>query len=107
DVVGVFGGAGQLRMPLVLEAALADDREICLAHPAFRSRAPVRSSPAASSTASKILVYPVHRHRLPASASRISSRFGFALRASKAVPLISIPGVQYPHWAPPVRAKAR
>ena len=48
----------------------------------------------------KILVYPVHLHRFPANASRISSSDGCGFRLIRAVADMITPGVQYPHWKP-------
>ena len=47
-----------------------------------------------------MFTYPVQRQRFPDIASRISASLGFALAASSAVPVISMPGVQKPHWRP-------
>src|SRR5713226_4302514 len=49
---------------------------------------------AANSMASRIFVYPVQRHRLPASASRISSRDGLRLLSSSDFDASKMPGVQ-------------
>src|SRR4026209_224909 len=57
--------------------------------------------PAAASTASTILTYPVHRHRFPASASRTSCALGDAFTSSSAIADRIIPGVQNPHCAAP------
>src|SRR5207302_10487897 len=62
--------------------------------------------PAASSTACKFFVYPVHRHRLLARASRISSRVGRGFSSSSDLAASRMPGVQYPHCAAPSSANA-
>jgi len=54
----------------------------------------VRNLIAALSTASKIFRYPVHRHRLPLSASLISSRVGAGFASSSARAASRKPGVQ-------------
>lgn len=45
-----------------------------------------------------MLSYPVHRHRLPDSASRTSRSSGDAFSAGRATVAITNPGVQNPHW---------
>src|SRR5262249_35591247 len=60
-----------------------------------------RRAPAARSIASKILIYPVQRHKFPAIASLISSRVGCGLESSRERAEISMPGVQTPHCAAP------
>ena len=49
---------------------------------------------AESRTASTIFSYPVHRQRLPESATRISSSLGFGLTLSSAIVVSTMPGVQ-------------
>src|SRR5262245_16384744 len=55
---------------------------------------PSRSFAAAYWYALTMLTYPVHRHRLPEMACRISSSVGLELLLRKAYPAISMPGVQ-------------
>ena len=80
EVVGVFRVAGDLGPGVDLGQRLPDDGELRGAHrdslPASRNVDWPDIRRAASSTASRIFVYPVHRQRLPASASRICSRLG-------------------------------
>lgn len=67
-----------------------------------------RSHPrAASATASKILVYPVQRHRFPLKASRIWPAVGTGVRSRRALAERIIPGWQKPHWSAPQTSKAR
>ena len=56
---------------------------------------------AASATASKICIYPVQRHRLPESPSRMSSIVGAGFFCNSCKAARIIPGVQIPHCAPP------
>src|SRR5262249_19046548 len=79
---------------------------VAVAHRSRLSAARSRRWAAARPAASKILVYPVHRQRLPDSARAMSSRAGLALRCSRAQALMVMPGVQKPHCAPPVRSRA-
>lgn len=44
--------------------------------------------------------YPVHRHKLPPSATVMSSMLGCGLFLSKVYMDITMPGVQNPHWDP-------
>src|SRR5262249_1614429 len=89
EIVGVPRLAGDLGPRVDLGQWLADDRELVLRHrlaPAMRTEA--------SSTASRIFVYPVHRQRLPASAALIWSRVGVGVSSSNAWAVRRIPGVQ-------------
>ena len=108
EVVGEARLARDLRPGVDLGQPLPDDRPGG-ARAALIGAAPgaapiVRS--AASSTASRIFVYPVQRQRLPASAARIASRSGRGVASSRACAVRRIPGVQYPHCAAPSSAKA-
>jgi hypothetical protein len=58
-------------------------------------------------TASKILVYPVQRHRFPPNPTFTSSSVGRRLRLSSAFTAINMPGVQYPHCNAPCFKKRR
>ncbi len=58
-----------------------------------------------------IFSYPVQRHRLPASASRISESSGAAcpaptVRSIRSSVCTSRPGVQNPHWTAPASTNA-
>src|SRR4030095_14257261 len=64
------------------------------------------NSAAAIFTASMILTYPVQRQTLPDRASRISASLGRGFSSSRALEVIRKPGVQKPHWLPPVVAHA-
>ena len=88
-VVGELGLAGDLGPGIDLGQRLADDRELAVLH----TRAPLMRR-AANSTASRILVYPVHRQRLPARATRTSSRVGVGFSARSASAVRRMPGVQ-------------
>src|SRR5258708_18339194 len=96
QVVGELGLADHLGPGVDLGQRLADDREAILLH----VRAPLMRR-AASSTASRILVYPVHRHRLPARACLISSRVGMGISTSRASAVRRMPGLPYPPWSAP------
>merc|ERR1711939_210135 len=50
--------------------------------------------------ASSIGRYPVHRQRFPSNASSISCSDGSSLLRRRAYKLMTIPGVQKPHWDP-------
>ena len=58
---------------------------------------PLSYACATDSTASTIFAYPVHRHRLPAMASRTSSSVGLGFSSSSAFAASTMPGVQKPH----------
>ena len=51
-------------------------------------------------TALTMLWYPVQRQRLPSSHSRTSCSPGSGFRLARSTALITIPGVQNPHWSP-------
>ena len=55
--------------------------------------------------ASMILTYPVHRHRLPASAAATSARVGSGVLASSTSAFMRMPGEQKPHWEAPAATK--
>ena len=61
---------------------------------------------AATRTASRIFWYPVQRHRLPESASRISSSVGSDVRRRRSAAATTNPGVQKPHCTAPASANA-
>src|ERR1035441_1188525 len=61
---------------------------------------------AASSTAARICSYPVQRHRLPASASRICGPDGSGLARSRSCAGTSRPGVEKPHCTAPASRNA-
>lgn len=50
--------------------------------------------------ASKIGLYPVHLQRLPSKASSTSCSVGASVLRRRAYKLMTIPGVQNPHWLP-------
>src|SRR5712692_6465954 len=89
EVVGELDLADHLGPGVDLGQRLADDREAVFLH----ARAPFMRN-AASSTASRIFMYPVHRHRLPASATLISSRVGVGMSTRRASAVRRMPGVQ-------------
>src|SRR5690242_7565123 len=50
--------------------------------------------------ASRIGLYPVHLHRLPSKASSTSCSVGASVLRRRAYKLMTMPGVQKPHWLP-------
>ena len=86
----------------------ARSRSCALASPDSGTAIAGTRSAAASRIASTIFPYPVQRHRLPAIASRIAASVGAVPgpESRNARPAMSIPGVQIPHWTPPVARKA-
>ena len=99
----------------VIDIRLVAERELAAliarrrrAHPAAvvdaRQR-PAAPDAAASMIASMILTYPVHRHRLPASAEATSSLVGSGVLASSTSAFIRMPGEQKPHWDAPAATK--
>ena len=74
----------------------------CVDSPTRRLRSgPPSSRGCGGLIASIILVYPVHRHRLPASASRISCSVGSGFSSSSAFADMITPGPQNPHCSEP------
>mmetsp|Transcript_8198 Transcript_8198/g.24601 ORF Transcript_8198/g.24601 Transcript_8198/m.24601 type:complete len:215 (-) Transcript_8198:162-806(-) len=77
-----------------------------VAAPAPRSPLVAQGAPARSSIsvvarewkASKIGLYPVHRHRFPSNLRSTSSAVGFGFSWSKAYMFTTKPGVHMPHW---------
>ena len=61
---------------------------------------------AAYSTASRILVYPVQRHRFLDRLFTISSRLGFGLFCNRVAVFIIMPGMQNPHCVAPFSKNA-
>src|SRR5436305_10160723 len=117
-VVGVHASAGDQRRILLAPQALAD---VAAAVGALRggahaptpvtgivgspgdgagSASPRCGALAADSTALTMLWYPVHRQRLPASASRTSVSEGSGFCRRRSVAAMLMPGVRY-HPCPP------
>src|SRR5216117_313321 len=97
EVVGVLGFSDHLRPGVDLREGPTDDRELVFALGGAARVIAHRGTPirkAASSTASRIFVYPVQRQRLPASASLISWRVGLGRSARSAWAVSRMPGVQ-------------
>ena len=55
---------------------------------------------------SMIFLYPVQRQRLPRIAVLISSSVGSGFCLSNPAALMTIPGVQKPHWTDPLTPNA-
>ena len=55
---------------------------------------------------SMIFLYPVQRQRLPRIAVLISSSIGSGFCLSNPAALMTIPGVQKPHWTDPLTPNA-
>src|SRR5947209_2911351 len=95
--------AGQLHIVDVVAVA-GEDARVLRAQDAGadialgRDRVGHLLTPAADSTPSMIVSYPVQRQRLPESVSRTSASVGFGFSCSKAVICMTKPGVQNPHW---------
>ena len=95
EIVGVARLTRDLAPGVDLRQWLANHREAILRrHRVAPSGVGRLSRSAASSTASRIFVYPVQRQRLPASASLISCRVGVGESARSAWAVRRIPGVQ-------------
>src|SRR5262249_40138054 len=107
-VVGVGGAPGQKLRILEARDILADPLSFdgCHRGPPQRAAAPAGPREAASRTASTMPWYPVHRQRLAEIDSRTSCSFGDGVVRSSSWAIISIPGVQNPHWSPWASRKA-
>ncbi len=99
DVVRELGFAGEERRVLAPQQPLAEHagRFPCVdRHLGAPSRfdSQVCYLPAAASTDSTMLWYPVQRHRLPSRPMRTSCSVGFGFSLSRLVAAITMPGVQ-------------
>ncbi len=90
DVVGEARLARHLAAAVHAAARFPD----CVARRPGAAHRGSRRRAAASSTASKIWLYPVHRQRLPERASATSSRVGLGFFSSRTCAVSRIPGVQ-------------
>ena len=98
DVVRELGFAGEERGVFAPQQPLAEHTRRFGSSSSCRGPLPIGWStcywPAAASTDSTMLWYPVQRHRLPSSPMRTSCSVGFGFSFSRLVAAITMPGVQ-------------